>query len=64
MKIYTLKRNHIWVVQKKEGGRWTSLADSKGIITINTREHARSVCREYRNYTNGKFRVAKLVVKA
>jgi hypothetical protein len=58
-------RNHVWVVQKKEGGRWASLRDTQGVITIKTRKLARNIAREYKNTSRNprKFRVAKFSMK-
>lgn len=62
MKVKTSKRNHVWTIQKKEGGRWTTIIDSIGPIIIRTRKAARNISREYKNLskTPRSFRVRKL----
>lgn len=61
-KVKTSKKQYTWTVQKKEGGRWRSIVDSKGIITFQTRKLARSVSREYNNTARIRrsYRVKKL----
>lgn len=58
----TTRRNHTWVIQKKEGGRWSTLRDSGGIINIRTRSMARTISREFNNTAKKPrtFRVKKL----
>jgi hypothetical protein len=62
IKIKTSKRNHAWVIQRKQGGRWTTLVDDQGIVTVATRKIARDLSRQYKNLTNKPraFRVRKL----
>ena len=48
-KSKTTRRNHAWVIQKKEGGRWTTIRDSSGVITVATRSLARNISREFNN---------------
>lgn len=58
----TTRRNHTWVIQKKEGGRWSTLRDSGGVINIRTRSMARTISREFNNTAKKPrtFRVKKL----
>ena len=60
-KSKTTRRNHTWVIQKKEGGRWSTLRDSSGIINIATRSMARTISREFNNTAKKprSFRVKK-----
>ena len=60
--IKTSKKQYVWTVQRKQGGRWRTLADNQGIITISTRKIARDLSRQYKNLTNKprSFRVKKL----
>lgn len=60
-KSKTTRRNHTWVIQKKEGGRWTTLRDSSGVINIATRSMARNISREFNNTAKKprSFRVKK-----
>jgi hypothetical protein len=62
MKVKTSKRNHVWAIQKKVGGEWTTIVDDKGPIIIRTRRLARTVSREYKNLSRAprSFRVRKL----
>lgn len=62
MVVKTSKRTHVWVVQKKQGKRWTNIVDNAGVITFQTREFARYVAREYKNIsrTPRNYRVKKL----
>lgn len=62
IKIKTSKRNYTWVVQRKIAGRWTTLADDQGIVTIATRKIARDLSRQYKNLSRKprSFRVKKL----
>lgn len=62
MKVKTSKRNHVWTIQKKVGGRWTTVTDTAGPIIIRTRSLARNISREYKNIsrTPRSFRVKKL----
>lgn len=62
MKVKTSKRVHVWAIQKKEGGRWTTIVDDAGPIVIRTRKMARNISREYKNLskTPRSFRVKKL----
>lgn len=62
MKVKTSKRNHVYVIQKKEGGRWATIVDTNGPIIIRTRSLARTVSREYKNLskTPRSFRVKRL----
>ena len=61
-RVKTTKRNYVWTVQRKVGNRWTTITDSSGIITIKTRDLARSISREYNNTAKVKrsYRVKKL----
>ncbi len=61
-KVKTTKKVHIYVVQKKEGGRWRNIRDSNGVIMFQTRQLARNVSREYNNTARIRrsFRVKKL----
>jgi hypothetical protein len=61
-KIKTSKKTYAWVVQKRQGGKWRNVVDSKGVITFQTRQLARNVSREYNNTAKNprSFRVAKL----
>ena len=60
--IKTTKRNYTWTVQKKVGGRWTTIADEQGLITIATRKIARDISREFKNLSKmpRNYRVKKL----
>lgn len=62
IKIKTSKRNWTWVVQRKVAGRWTTLTDEQGIVTIATRKIARDLSRQYKNLSRKprSFRVKKL----
>jgi len=62
IKIRTTKRNYTWTIQKKVGGRWTTITDDMGIVTIATRRIARNISREYKNISRKprSFRVKKL----
>lgn len=62
IKVKTSKRNWTWVVQKKVGGRWTTITDELGLITMATRKIARDISRQFKNLTNHPrhFRVKKL----
>ena len=62
MKIKTSKRTHVWTIQKKQGGRWTTIVDSLGPITVRTRKLARNLSREYKNLSKAprSYRVKKL----
>lgn len=62
MKVKTSKRNHVWIIQKKEGGRWGTITDTAGPIIIRTRSLARNISRQYKNLsrTPRNFRVKKL----
>ena len=62
IKIKTSKRNYTWIIQKKEGGRWRTLIDDQGIVTIATRKIARDLSRQYKNLSRKprSFRVRKL----
>ena len=62
IKIKTSKRNWTWVVQRKVAGRWTTLTDDQGIVTIATRKIARDLSRQYKNLSRKprSFRVKKL----
>lgn len=60
--IKTSKKTYAWIVQRKQGGRWRNIVDSKGVITFATRKLARNVSREYQNIAKKPrtFRVKKL----
>ena len=61
MKIKTSKRTHVWVIQKKVKGKWSTIVDEQGPIIVTTRKLARTVSREYKNLgTPRSFRVKKL----
>lgn len=62
IKIKTSKRNWTWVVQRKISGRWTTITDEQGIVTIATRKIARDLSRQYKNISRKprSFRVKKL----
>ncbi len=62
MKIKTSKRTHVWAIQKKVKGVWTTIVDDAGPIVIRTRKAARNISREYKNLsrTPRSFRVRKL----
>ena len=60
--IKTSKKTYAWIVQRKQGGRWRNIVDSKGVITFAARKLARNVSREYQNIAKKPrtFRVKKL----
>lgn len=62
IQIKTSKRNYTWTIQRKEGGRWRTLVDGLGILTIATRKIARDLSRQYKNLSRNRsnFRVKKL----
>jgi hypothetical protein len=60
--IKTSKKQYVWTIQRKQGGRWRTLIDSSGPIIVSTRKLARDLSRQYKNLTNKprSFRVKKL----
>lgn len=51
---------------RKVGGRWRTIVDGMGIITMPTRKIARDISREFQNMnpkTRRNFRVAKFQIK-
>lgn len=62
IQIKTSKRNYAWVIQRKQGGRWTTIVDDQGIVTVATRKIARDISRQYKSLTRKPraFRVKKL----
>lgn len=62
MKIKTSKRTYVWTIQRKQGGRWHTIVDEQGIVTVATRKIARDVSRQYKHLTRKprSFRVKKL----
>jgi hypothetical protein len=66
VKIRTSKKQYAWTVMRKVGGRWRTIVDGMGIITMPTRKIARDISREFQNMnpkTRRNFRVAKFQIK-
>lgn len=64
MQVRTTKRNIVWAVQKKVGGRWATIVDGSGPIFIATRKLARNISRHYKTLnprTARNYRVTKYI---